>query len=185
MSSCFFRSTAKNSRFCDKNFWVKNKRLGDWPGPASTNQRPGFRPRSVIWVALPWGLASAKSGSAAIITICNFYSKPRYVFNVLCCASDQPPFERSEGDSQNRKFVPIFIITEAKKAYIFLCKRTESVNQMFGDFVKMTLTPVSSHWMQLEWSHLVKRWLESSPSHKMSWLESIHWLESRYHWWKG
>ena len=50
----------------------------------------------------------------------------------------------------------------------------------------------SSHWSWLDSSHSVKNvtrvelpffsmWLESSPSHQKSWLESSHWLESRYH----
>jgi len=49
------------------------------------------------------------------------------------------------GDGQNRKFALILIITEAKKAHSFACKQTRFVNQMFGDFVKMALTRVSSH----------------------------------------
>jgi len=36
----------------------------------------------------------------------------------------------------------MLMITEAKKADCFVCKRTGCVNQMFGDFVKMTLTQV-------------------------------------------
>jgi len=36
------------------------------------------------------------------------------------------------------------ITTEAKQAYFFVCKRTGFVNQMFRDFVKMTLTLFSS-----------------------------------------
>jgi len=51
------------------------------------------------------------------------------------------------------------------------------------DFAKTTLTLISSHWLRLESSHSVKNvprvasplfssWLESSPSHQKSWLES-------------
>jgi len=36
----------------------------------------------------------------------------------------------------------MLITTEAKKAHFFVCKRTVFVNETFGDFVKMTLTPV-------------------------------------------
>jgi len=49
---------------------------------------------------------------------------------------------------------------------------------MLGDFVKLTLTRVSSHWL----------WLESSQSVKnVTRIESSHdrfstWLESRCHW---
>ena len=96
-------------------------------------------------------------------------------------------------DSQSRKFPPILVITEAKNPYFFVWKRTGFVHQELRDFVKMTLTRVSSHWLWLESSQSVKNvtrvelpffstWLESSPSHQKSWLESSHWLESRYHW---
>jgi len=64
---------------------------------------------------------------------------------------------------------------------------------MFGDFVKMTLTRVSSLWLWLE-SLVEKR--DSSRvfaasflkvtrvelSHQKSWVESNHWLKSHYHW---
>jgi len=85
------------------------------------------------------------------------------------------------------------IITEAKNAYFFVCKRTGFIHQELRDFVKMTPTRVSSHWLWLD-SFCEKRdssrvkslffstWLESSPSHQKSWLESNQWLESRYHW---
>jgi len=59
------------------------------------------------------------------------------------------------------------IITEAKNARFFVCKQTGFVYQEIRDFVKMTLTRFSSHWL----------WLESSPNHQKSW------LESRCHWW--
>ena len=48
-------------------------------------------------------------------------------------------------DRQNRKFAPILIITEAKNANIFKCIRNGFIYQKFRDFVKMTLTRVSSH----------------------------------------
>jgi len=47
-------------------------------------------------------------------------------------------------DRQNRKFPPILIITEAKNAHFFLCKPIGFVHQELRDFVKMTLTRVSS-----------------------------------------
>jgi len=43
-------------------------------------------------------------------------------------------------DRQNRKFPPTMIITEAKNAHFFMCKRTAFVHQKLRDFVKMTLT---------------------------------------------
>jgi len=67
-------------------------------------------------------------------------------------------------DSQNRKFGQILIITEAKNAQFFVWKRTGFVHQDLNDFVKMTLTPVSSHWLWLESSRVIlcKASLESS-----------------------
>ena len=47
-------------------------------------------------------------------------------------------------DRQNRKFVPILIITEAKNAHFFLCKRIGFVHQELKDIVKMTPTRVES-----------------------------------------
>ena len=52
----------------------------------------------------------------------------------------------------------------------------------------------SSHWLWPDSSHSVKivtrvesqsfsTWLESSPSHQKSWIESSHLLESRHHCW--
>ena len=64
-------------------------------------------------------------------------------------------------DRQIRNFAPILIITEAKNANFFMCKRTEFVHEELRDFVKMTLARLSSHWL---------------------WLESSHWLESRFQW---
>jgi len=49
--------------------------------------------------------------------------------------------------SQKRKFAPIMIIPKAQKAHFFACRRTGFVNQVFGDFVKMTLTCVPSPWL--------------------------------------
>ena len=48
-------------------------------------------------------------------------------------------------DSQNITFVPILVITEAKKAHFFVCKQTGFVQQTLRDFVERTLTRVSSH----------------------------------------
>ena len=47
---------------------------------------------------------------------------------------------------------------------IFVCKRTGFVHHMLREFVKMTLTWVSSHWLWLELSRVIlcKTWLESS-----------------------
>ena len=50
----------------------------------------------------------------------------------------------------------------------------------------------SSHWLCVESSHSVKNvtrvdspffstWLEPNPSQQKSWLQSSHWLKSRYH----
>jgi len=84
-------------------------------------------------------------------------------------------------DRQNKIFAPILIITEAKYAHFSVCKRIGFVHQELKDFVKMTLTQVSSHWLWLESSHSVKNvtsvefpffstWLEWSRSHQKSWL---------------
>jgi len=51
-------------------------------------------------------------------------------------------------DSQNRKFVPILIITEAKNAHFFVCKRTGFVYPRLRDFVKMALSQV----IDCDWS---------------------------------
>jgi len=82
------------------------------------------------------------------------------------------------------------IMVGAKFLYLlssfFVCKRTGFAHQRLIDFAKMTLTLISSHWLRLESSHSVKNvtrvasplfssWLELSPSHQKSW------LESRYH----
>ena len=45
--------------------------------------------------------------------------------------------------SQNKNVSLTLIITEAIKAHFFVCKQTDFVNQMFGNFVKMTLTRVN------------------------------------------
>ena len=67
-------------------------------------------------------------------------------------------------DRQNRKFPPILIITEAKNAYFFVCKRTGFAHQKLRDFVKLTLTRVSCYWLWLESSQVIlwKTWLDSS-----------------------
>jgi len=99
-------------------------------------------------------------------------------------------------ESQNRKFVPISIITGPKNDHFFVCKQTGFVNQRLWDFAKMTLTQVSSHWLWLESNRVImwKTWLESSQhlSQRDSSLvrvtkivtrvESSRWLESCYHW---
>jgi len=45
------------------------------------------------------------------------------------------------------------IITEAKYAHFFVRKRTGFVRQRLRDFVKMTLTRISSHCIWLKSSH--------------------------------
>jgi len=44
--------------------------------------------------------------------------------------------------NQNRKFVPILIITEAQTVPFFVSKWAGFVQQIFGDYAKMTLTRV-------------------------------------------
>ena len=101
-------------------------------------------------------------------------------------------------DKQHRKFATILIITEAKIALFFKCTRSGFVYQKLRDFVKMTLTRVSSHCLWLELSHSVKNVtrLESSnhfsqrdssrvqvtKNRDLSRVEPSHWLESSYHW---
>ena len=75
---------------------------------------------------------------------------------------------------------------------ISLCsKGTGFVHQELRDFVKVTLTRVSSHWLWLESSHSVKNvtrvvspvfstWLESSPIHQKSWLVSSRVIDSSH-----
>jgi len=87
-------------------------------------------------------------------------------------------------ERQNKRFASILIITEWKNAHFFVGKPTGFVHEELRDFVKMTLTRVSSHLLWLDSSHSVKNvtrvespffsaWLESSPSHSTSWLESL------------
>jgi len=73
---------------------------------------------------------------------------------------------------------------------------TEFVHPEIWDFVKLILTRISSHWLWLESRLLIlwKTWLEScwvtlflnvtrvESELPKSWLESSHWLESRFHW---
>jgi len=56
-------------------------------------------------------------------------------------------------NSQNRRCAPTFVIAEAQKAHFVVWKRIGFVNPMFADFVKMTLTRVSGHWLWLKSSH--------------------------------
>ena len=73
----------------------------------------------------------------------------------------------------------------SKNAYFFVCKRPEFIHQELKDFVKMTLTRVESFCEKRDSSQVgslfFSTWLESGPSHQKSWVESSHWLESRYH----
>jgi len=85
-------------------------------------------------------------------------------------------------DNQKRKSVPILFVTEAKNAHFFVCKRTGYVHQRLRDFVKRTLTQVLSHWLWLESSHSAKNVIRVESPFFSTWLESSHWLESRYHW---
>ena len=41
--------------------------------------------------------------------------------------------------SQNKTFLPIFIITAAKKAHLFVCRRTGFLNRVLSAFVKRLL----------------------------------------------
>ena len=137
----------------------------------------------------------------ARITVFKYCIKPRSSGNILCpvvpsvkekshvylCASWDAwslKCNMERLDRQNRKFAPILITTEAKNAHFFKCTRSGFIYQEIRDFVKMTLTRVSSHFVKnvtrVEWTFF-STWLESSPSHQKSWLESSHWLESRYH----
>jgi len=89
--------------------------------------------------------------------------------------------------SQNRKIAPTLIITGPKTDHFFVCKQTGFVDQRLWDFAKTTLTRVESFCQ--------KTWLESShhfsqrgssrvrvtKNRDLSQVESIHWLESRYH----
>jgi len=77
-------------------------------------------------------------------------------------------------DRLNRKFPPILIITEAKNVYFFVCKRTGFFHQELRDFVKITLIRVESFREKRDSSRVTifSTWLESSPSHQKSWLES-------------
>jgi len=92
-------------------------------------------------------------------------------------------------DSQNRKFAPILNITEAKNAHFFVCKRTGFTHQRLKEFVNMTLTRVSSHWLWHESSHSVKNVTRVESPSFSTWLrrvqvtknrDSNHWLCSRY-----
>jgi len=65
--------------------------------------------------------------------------------------------------------------TSMKQRSSFLVgKSTEFVNQMFGDFVKMTLAWFPNHWLWLESSHSVKMWLEWSLRNIRSQRDSSH-----------
>jgi len=82
---------------------------------------------------------------------------------------------------QNRKFPPIVINTEVKSAHLFVCKRSGFAHQELRDFVKMTLTRVSSYWL-CDSTRIIlwKTWLESSPSHQKSWFESNRVIDSSH-----
>jgi len=84
---------------------------------------------------------------------------------------------------QNRKFPPIVINTEVKSAHLFVCKRSGFAHQELRDFVKMTLTRVSSYWL-CDSNHSVKNVtrVESESPKIVIRVESSYWLESRYHW---
>ena len=82
-------------------------------------------------------------------------------------------------DRQNRKFLPVLIITETKRAHFFVCKRTGFDHEELRGFVKMTLTRVSSRWLWLELSRVIlwKTWLESS--HRFSQRDSSRVTKNR------
>ena len=86
-------------------------------------------------------------------------------------------------ENQNTKFAPILIITGPKSDQFF-CMQTNWV--CWSEALRFCKNDSES-------SHSVKNvtrvelpsfstWLESSQSHQKSWVESSHWLESRYHW---
>jgi len=103
-------------------------------------------------------------------------------------------YSMTRRESQNRKFAPILIITGPK--WSFLCMQTSWVCQ--SEALRFSKNDSDSSLESLivsrvESSHSVKNvtrgespffstWLESRQSHQKSWLESSHWLESRYHW---
>ena len=77
--------------------------------------------------------------SIAVITICKYYVKRQHVFDVLCPAGPGPSVKSKVSalppccitplwrHTQNRKFAPISIITEAKK--LIFCVQTNWVCQ--------------------------------------------------------
>jgi len=81
--------------------------------------------------------------------------------------------------------VPILIITEAKNAHFFVCKRTGFVHQGLRDFVKMTLTRVESFCEKRDSSRvtifLVVTQVESESPKIVTRVESSCWYESSYH----
>jgi len=85
-------------------------------------------------------------------------------------------------ESQKRKFARILIITGRKMIISLYANK-------LGLWIRGS--EIFQKWLWLESSHSVKNvtrvespsfstWLESSQSHQKSWLESSHWLESRY-----
>jgi len=58
----------------------------------------------------------------------------------------------------------VTITTEAKNAHFFKCTQSGFVYQELRDFVEMSLTRVSSHWLWFESSLLnVTRFVSESP----------------------
>ena len=62
-----------------------------------------------------------------------------------------------------------------------MCKQAGFVNKMFRDFVKISLTRASLHYLWLELLGKNVARVDSSHYRFSAWLESSHWLESRYH----
>jgi len=107
--------------------------------------------------SLCWYLEKTQSSSTrptARITICEYYINHNKVW--IYCALLTPQWKQSfrsasvqvgdtwcltcsiiRLDSQNRKFALILIITEAKNAHFFVCKRTGFVHKGLSDFVKL------------------------------------------------
>ena len=79
-------------------------------------------------------------------------------------------------NKQNRKFPPILIITQAKNAHFFVCKRTGFVRQELRDFVKMTLSRV----IHCDSSHSVKNVTRVESSRHFSQRDSSRAIDSSH-----
>jgi len=137
-----------------------------------------------------------------MITICKYYIKPRKDLNELCpadslvkaksqvylCASwGHFILKMQRGTTrQSKQKICVHLDHPSSKKWSFLCVQTNwVVHQELRNFVKITLTRVESFCEKRDWtrveSPVFSTWRESSPSHQKTWLESSHWLQSRYH----